>query len=135
MSVPELPAYWPVLVALGVLLVAFAIYYFLRSRRPGPAELERRRREMIQSTGKMGDATITEWQGSLLSYCYHARGMEYQATQDLEGLEAYLPSDQSGMVGSVGIKYDPRNPANSIVVSEKWSGLRKTSTQRQNHDK
>jgi hypothetical protein len=132
MRVQELPAYWPLLVALGVLLVAAGIYYFLRNRRPSPAELERRRREMIQSTGKMGDGTITEWQGSLLSYSYHARGIEYQATQDLEGLEAYLPSDQSGMVGSVGIKYDPRNPANSIVVSEKWSGLRKTSNSKAN---
>jgi hypothetical protein len=132
MRFPEMPVYWPLLVSLGVLLVAGGIYYFLRNRRPGPAELERRRREIIQSTGKMGDGTITEWQGSLLSYSYHAHGIEYQATQDLEGLEAYLPSAQSGMIGSVGIKYDPRNPANSIVVSEKWSGLRKTSNSKVN---
>jgi hypothetical protein len=27
-------------------------------------------------------------------------------------------------LGPVSVKYDPRNPANSIVVSEEWSGLR-----------
>ena len=27
-------------------------------------------------------------------------------------------------IGPVSIKYDPRNPANSIVLSEEWSGLR-----------
>jgi hypothetical protein len=27
-------------------------------------------------------------------------------------------------VGSVSVKYDARNPANSIVLAEEWSGLR-----------
>jgi hypothetical protein len=132
MNFIEIPAYWPVLVAVGVLLIAGIVFYVLRNRRPSAAELERRRREMLQSTGKMGDGTITELQGSLLSYSYHVRGIEYQATQDLSGLEAYLPTEQGGMFGSVGIKYDPRNPANSIIVSEKWSGLRKTSNSKVN---
>jgi hypothetical protein len=29
------------------------------------------------------------------------------------------------MIGPVSVKYDPRNPANSIVISEQWNGLRK----------
>ena len=38
-------------------------------------------------------------------------------------LQEYLPHDYSE-VGPVSVKYDPRNPANSILVAEQWSGLR-----------
>jgi hypothetical protein len=34
--------------------------------------------------------------------------------------------DFSG-VSAMSVKYDPRNPANSIVVAEEWSGLRGAS--------
>jgi hypothetical protein len=38
-------------------------------------------------------------------------------------LRTFLPTEfQLG--GPVSVKYDARNPANSIVVSEQWSGLR-----------
>ena len=36
--------------------------------------------------------------------------------------------DFSG-VSAISVKYDPRNPANSIVVAEEWSGLRGASRQ------
>lgn len=130
MTSEALLAYWPALVAVVALGVAGVVFSFLRKRRPTPAELERRRREMIDGIGKMGDGTLTEMQGSLMSYSYHVRGIEYQATQDLNGLEAHLPPDQSGLIGPVSIRYDPRNPANSIILSEGWSGLRKTSSSR-----
>jgi hypothetical protein len=29
-------------------------------------------------------------------------------------------------IGPVSVKYDARNPANSIVLAENWSGLRGT---------
>jgi len=35
-----------------------------------------------------------------------------------------LPADRMSMVGPASVKYDPRNPANSIVLCEQWSGLR-----------
>jgi hypothetical protein len=78
----------------------------------------------------MGDATITEVQQGLVCYSYHVRGIEYQATQDVSSLEAHLPADDWEIIGSAGVKYDPRNPANSIILSEKWSGLRKNSNQK-----
>jgi hypothetical protein len=34
-----------------------------------------------------------------------------------------VPADLSQMP-SVSVKYDPKNPANSIVVAEEWSGMR-----------
>ena len=36
---------------------------------------------------------------------------------------AVIAPDLSGL-GPVAVKYDPRNPANSIVLAEEWSGLR-----------
>ena len=41
-------------------------------------------------------------------------------------LRALLPSDPTAVNGVVVVKYDPRNPANSMVLCEQWSGLRLT---------
>jgi hypothetical protein len=118
----RLEVYWPVIAGLGVIPAAFGVYLWMR-KRPSPAELERRRRETIQEIGKMGDAAILEVQGDLVSYSYSVRGIEYQASQDVSGLET---PDQWATIERVSIKYDPRNPANSIILPESWSGLRKT---------
>ena len=126
MDLAELARYWPGLF-LGGLLVAGLVVWGLMRKRPNPAELERQRRALIDSIGKIGDGTIMEVQPHLISYSYHAHGIEYLASQDVSALEIILPADQWGMVGPVSVKYDPRNPANSIVISERWSGLRRTS--------
>jgi hypothetical protein len=89
-----------------------------------PEERERQRRSTLVAKGKMGDATVMEIRGELLFYSYAVRGVEYTASQDLSMLKPYLPADQSVLVGSVSVKYDARNPANSIVLAEEWSGLR-----------
>ena len=128
MNWEELLPYWPALAILGVLILVGAAVYLWTRKRPTAAELERRRRETIHGIGRMSGGTITEVQQSFVFYNYLVRGMEYQASQDVTGLETYLPAGWSGAIGAVGVKYDPRNPANSIVVSEHWSGLRKTST-------
>ena len=52
--------------------------------------------------------------------------MEYTASQDISGLVDKAAVDFSG-VSAMSVKYDPRNPANSIVVAEEWSGLRGAS--------
>ncbi len=112
---------------MGCLVVAGALGWGLRSHyknRPTPAELERRRRAMINAHGKMGDAQIVEIQGAVAIYSYAVRGVEYTASQDLSALQASLPADPWKAVGAATLKYDPRNPANSIIVSERWSGIR-----------
>ena len=127
MNQDDLIRFWPVFLAVAVLVVAASAVYSWMTKRPTAAELERRRREMVNSIGKMGDGTITEVQQPNILYTYHVRGIEYLASQDITGMEASLPPEQWGVIGPVSIKYDPRNPANSIIVSERWSGLRKTS--------
>ncbi len=71
----------------------------------------------------MGDAQLVEFHDGYLFYSYAVRGVEYTASQDISRLQERLPGDLSS-VGAVSVKYDARNPANSIVVAENWSGLR-----------
>jgi hypothetical protein len=115
-----------ILVAAGVVVLVGAIlgYRAWKSSRVTPEERERRRRAGLVLAGKMGDATITEMRGDLLFYSYDVRGVEYIASQDLSLLKDYLPADLSVLVGSVSVRYDPKNPANSIVLAEEWTGLR-----------
>lgn len=114
------------LVLAGVLVLVGAIFGYRawRNSRITPEERERRRRASLVARGKMGDATITEIRAELLFYSYDVRGVEYIASQDLTLLKEYLPTDLSVLIGAVSVRYDPKNPANSIVLAEDWSGLR-----------
>ena len=110
------------LCVLVVLLVIIGVRAWLRSRVSSD-ERERRRRLMLLSTGKMGDANLLEIRDGLLFYSYAVRGVEYTASLDVSSLTSFVP-DGVASLGSICVKYDPRNPANSIVVAEEWSGLR-----------
>jgi hypothetical protein len=112
--------------ALGAILVALAAalgYRAWKSSRIPPEELERRRRAGLVAQGKMGDALLVEFRDGHIFYSYAVRGVEYTASQDVTLLQERLPRDLSAD-GPVSVKYDARNPANSIVVAEQWSGLR-----------
>ena len=104
---------------------AFGIRAYLR-RRPSASELERRRRAMLHANGKMGDANLIELRDGVMFYSYAVRGVEYHATQDVSDVAHILPADAWTSIGPVSVKYDARNPANSIVLCEEWSGLRLT---------
>ncbi len=115
-----------VLALAGVLALVGAIFGYRAWKRSRitPEERERRRRAGLVIRGKMGDATITELRGDLVFYSYDVRGVEYIASQDLTLLKEYLPAELSVVVGSVSVRYDAKNPANSIILAEDWSGLR-----------
>ena len=105
--------------------VAAMVRLYLRSR-VSPEEAERRRRAALAATGKLGDATLHEAHGELLIYAYDVGGVTYSAAQDISGLRDRLPPGDESIFGPVLVKYDSKNPANSIVVSEEWSGFRTT---------
>ena len=79
---------------------------------------------MVLSAGKMGDANLLDIHDNLLVYSYAVRGVEYTASQDISKLRPFLPDDVASLAGHVSVRYDARNPANSIVLAEEWSGLR-----------
>jgi hypothetical protein len=126
LSLTSNPAVRTAAAALAGALLLTGVFLGIRAwvrSRITPQERERRRREQLAARGKMGDATLVEIRDDLLFFCYGVRGVEYTASQDVTCLQEYLPSDYSS-VGAVSVKYDPRNPANSIVLAEQWSGLR-----------
>ena len=106
---------------LGAILFAIGYQAWKRSRVT-PEERERLRRDALVAEGKMGDATLMEVRDDFLVYSYNVRGIEYTASQEIAVLKQHVPSDLSALA-SVSVKYDPRNPANSIVLAEHWSGL------------
>lgn len=108
----------------AVVLVAAIILRAWLLRRPTAEELERRRRVAINKLGKMADGMILDIHETSIQYSYDVRGVEYTAIQDVTTLQDRLPADRMTLGGPASIKYDPRNPANSIVVCEEWTGLR-----------
>ena len=115
-----------VLLALAVGLVALGAligYRAWKRSRITPEERERRRRSALVARGKMSDALLVEIRDDLLFYSYGVRGVEYTASQDVSMLKPQLLPDFS-TIDAVSVKYDPKNPANSIVLAEQWSGLR-----------
>jgi hypothetical protein len=106
--------------AAGLITIVLALLSILGYRawqrsRVSPAERERRRCARLVSIGKMGDGALVEIQESVVFYSYAVRGVEYTASQDL-ALLGRSPVEINP-VHSLCVKYDPRNPANSIVVT------------------
>ena len=85
---------------------------------------ERRRRLDVHARGNMADGTVIDIRGDELYYSYTVRRIEYTAAQDVSAVRDRLPADPWVLIGPATVKYSPRNPANSIVVCEEWSGLR-----------
>lgn len=82
----------------------------------------------IHKDGKIGNGQIidvvTEPEAASVVYSYRVAGVEYTASQDVTDLQDNLPADRMSLVGAVSVKFAPRNPANSIVLCEEWTGLR-----------
>ena len=77
----------------------------------------------VNRSQRTTEGLITEVSEDLIHYQYELRGVAYFASQDVSTLRERLPEDPSRLIGRASVKYDPRNPANSIVLSEDWSGL------------
>lgn len=115
-------------------VLTIGLWWLFPKFRRDPEEKERRRRIEVSSTGRLGDAEITDVQGNSVFYSYSVRGVAYTAAQDISCLKNLLPDQPERLIGPVMLKYAPGNPANSIVVCEDWSGLRsRTLKARQQH--
>jgi len=93
---------------------------FLARFRRKKVDPEVQRRTFLRQSGRIGDATIleltTDAEGNqMLSYCYTIAGVDYETVQHLDDEQLgrenyYLPGAR------VALRYDPRRPANSLVV-------------------
>jgi hypothetical protein len=101
----------------------FLVWRMFR-HQPSPEEVERGRRAMIHNKGKIGDGEIVDVDGAVIVYSYSVGGVGYTVAQDASAMESLLPEDRMRLVGPASVRFDPRNPPNSIVLCEEWSGLR-----------
>lgn len=118
---------------MGLLAAGGFGYLVVRSRRPTAVEMERRRRLWLTETGRITDGSIVDartFEGEeslsptpeLLLYRYRIAGVTYDCGQDVSVLSAQTAGYRIDQ--PIQVKYDPRNPGNSIIVSEDWNGLR-----------
>ena len=128
------------LVAAGVAAFGVGITVYIRKQRKTPEQLEAARREQINSIGRIIDGTVTDvaelepapktkksnghGRVQLLIYHYDVSGVTYQASQDVTHLRHRVDLHTCRIGVPTSVKYDPQNPANSIVVAEQWTGLR-----------
>jgi len=119
-----------VLGSLGVLLVA---YLFLRRKPKSSDDLERERRAWLDRVGRITDGTVIEVNevprdgnrsSTLLVFQYDVAGVSYEASQDVTYLRHFINLHSCRLGLPTSVRYDPQNPGNSIVLSERWMGLR-----------
>jgi hypothetical protein len=93
---------------------------FLDRFRRKKEDPEAARRALLMKSGRIGEATILDSDvdsdgKTVLSYCYTVAGVDYETVQHLDAQQLlrkdyYLPGSR------VDLRYDPRRPANSLVV-------------------
>ena len=116
-------------------------------RPPDPDETERKRRSYVNQIGRIVEGHIVQLvedtsaapnsdavnkaasdqdqrnARKLVCYSYSISGVSYETAQDLTGLESRVPFDRLVAGQPASVKYDPSQPANSILLAEDWSGL------------
>lgn len=137
------------LVLAAIVMIAALAYAWLFGRKKDSKEAERERRSYLNRIGRIVDGQVVEIveraaeQGAgsgghaaklktinrvmnhrLLLYSYSISGVTYEAAQDITGLEEQVCLERAVAGQPVGVKYDPSNPSNSILIADDWSGLR-----------
>lgn len=108
------------------------MYFLLKPKVKKPAELELQRRGWLERVGRITDGTVIDVQehkaedrpATLLIYHYDVAGVSYEASQDVTYLRQRINLHSCRLGLPTSVRYDPQNPGNSMVVSEKWIGLR-----------
>jgi len=123
--------------AAGVALAAGAAWWLFRRRRPTADEIERERRQILFSYGRIVDGTLldgfeitaedgdgNEMQRHMLLYQYEISGVVYECSQDVTALASILDPTTVKLGFPCSIRYQPGSPENSILIAERWSGIR-----------
>jgi hypothetical protein len=118
---------------LGGAAAATAAYFLLRQKPKTPDELEQQRRAWLDRVGRITDGTVIDVQelqldgrkpATLLIFHYDVAGVSYEASQDVTYLRQLINLHSCRLGLPTSVRYDPQNPGNSIVLSERWMGLR-----------
>jgi hypothetical protein len=110
-----------------------AAYYLFRPKPKVGEELERERRSWLDQVGRITDGTVIDVQeipsddhksATVLIYHYDVAGVSYECSQDVTYLRPLVNLHSCRLGLPTSVRYDPQNPGNSLVVSERWMGLR-----------
>jgi len=113
--------------------LAFGGYALLRRKPKTAEELEHERRTWLNTVGRITDGTVIDVQelenqeqhaATMLIYQYDVAGVSYEASQDVTYLRQWINLHSCRLGLPTSVKYDSRNPGNSMVIAEGWIGLR-----------
>ncbi len=118
--------------ALGAIGLAVAGYALLRRKSKSADEVELERRTWLNTVGRITDGTVIDVQeitnanrpATMLIYQYDVAGVSYEASQDVTYLRQWINLHSCRLGLPTSVKYDARNPGNSMVIAEGWMGLR-----------
>ena len=124
-------------VATGLVLAAGAAIWWFRRKRPTADEIELARRNSLTSFGRIVDGMLldgfqiagsdsegNEITRDMLLYQYEISGVVYECSQDITTLREIADPAAIKVGFPCSIRYQPGSPENSLVVAERWSGLR-----------
>ena len=120
-------------VVLGAIGVAVASYGLLRRKPKNANDVELERRTWLNTVGRITDGTVSDVQeitmatnrpATMLIYQYDVAGVSYEASQDVTYLRQWINLHSCRLGLPTSVKYDSRNPGNSMVIAEGWMGLR-----------
>lgn len=118
---------------LGVAGVLLAVYLVLHRKPAEVRDEEQIRRAWLEQSGRITDGTVIDVQEipgephksmTVLIYHYDVAGVSYECSQDVTYLRHLINLHSCRLGLPTSVRYDPQNPGNSLVVSEKWMGLR-----------
>lgn len=113
-------------------LGALGLWFALR-KKPTAEELERKRRDFLVQSGRLVDGMMLDVyqvdgddgrQLTFLLFNYRIGGVDYECSQDVSNLADVLDTARVRLGFPCSVRYQPGNPQNSIVVAERWTGLR-----------
>lgn len=119
--------------AAGVAVAAGFGLWWVTRKRPTADELELARRETLVGFGRIVDGSlldrfdVTADDGTtrdMLLYQYEISGVSYECSQDITTLSDILDPARIKLGMPCSIRYMPASPENSLIVAERWSGLR-----------
>ncbi len=116
--------------AASVAAIGGVVVWWVLTHRKSAEEKERERRQHLVLHGRIIDGSVLDWSEQpnstdlgTLHYRYYIAGVSYECAQDLAFLKGAALVDATCLGRPASVRYDPKNPANSIILAEGWSGL------------
>ncbi len=121
--------------AVTVAAAVGATYWLLTRHRPTLDEIEQQRRALLINYGRIVDGYLLDGfditseddpsiTRHMLLYTYEISGVRYECSQDITALADIADPAKIKLGMPCSIRYQPGSPENSILISERWSGLR-----------